>query len=835
VNFSDVATATVSGQFYGHLFGDADTADLASLATGLAPGSASNLLAAAVQPGTAPSLGLANVTGTLPAATLPGTLAGTFSGNGSGLTNLPAQTNTILAGLAGLPNTNAIVYTNSAGTAPSLAAAKYEAQQGIMDAQVQRDVEDAFRNLFNTNCAFIDGLPLYSRVNPGTGLSMMGRPYSITNGNFGVEGLAGLCTNGIVYQLPKGITNYTVVWVAYDDAISIDNYTYTQPAAACMLAWSLTDSNYPAAMSGSYVGIEGRNNNVYFYRENSNTTWSITAPAGGGTVDTFDRADSAGSGYAQVDACQHGTVYALTGDGQGNHWLYVDSAQECFGYGNTVNYASPVICTNALQTLNIGINARWNTNQFDGVYFNTNMGYAGAEGVYLIFGTTNYAAVVAGYKAAALLDGRPRTFIYGTSILDPIWYSFGSYSPYAFANYDACVGYGTRFDKIWQYQQPGMIFQNWAVSGGSLSNQLYGAIPPNGWSQCTVTNLPVPRIAVTVYEASWFNNAVNSGYSGTYTASNIWAYYAPMAPFAKIYALWQTAVWTNEQNGFSFSGYQINTNLATTWDAINTNPLCNFLSGKINTAQFKAQAVMNTNTGPLLYSLDGVHLYGAGKTNIWNAEINYLNQGIWTMTGYGYLPASTMYDGVLGGSFLGNYSGNGSGLTNLPAQTNTILAGLAGLPNTNEIVFTNSAGVTLAGTFSGNGSGLTNYGQFCEFDGTNTATTFETNWTSTPTVRGSVILGNAALGTMSNTIAPVTVEIELGGTPTASPNGSIPLHQLYTNGVAVPYAYIWSAGAGWRCTWGKVKVTLPAPNVMMQWSNSSGANMVNAWWKTTVQ
>jgi len=53
--------------------------------------------------------------------------------------------------------------------------------------------------------------------------------------------------------------------------------------------------------------------------------------------------------------------------------------------------------------------------------------------------------------------------------------------------------------------------------------------------------------------------------------------------------------------------------------------------------------------------------------------------------------------------------------------------------------------------------------------------------------------------------------------------------------VAVPYAYIWNTGAGWRCTWGKVKVTLPAPNVMMQWSNSSGANMVNAWWKTTVQ
>jgi hypothetical protein len=190
---------------------------------------------------------------------------------------------------------------------------------------------------------------------------------------------------------------------------------------------------------------------------------------------------------------------------------------------------------------------------------------------------------------------------------------------------------------------------------------------------------------------------------------------------------------------------------------------------------------------------------------------------------------------ILGSQNGASFIGNGSGLTNLPAQTNTILAGLAGLPNTNEIVFTNSAGVTLAGTFSGNGSGLTNYGQFCEFDGTNTATTFETNWTSTPTVRGSVILGNAALGTMSNTIAPVTVEIELGGTPTASPNGSIPLHQLYTNGVAVPYAYIWSAGAGWRCTWGKVKVTLPAPNVMMQWSNSSGANMVNAWWKTTVQ
>ena len=101
-----------------------------------------------------------------------------------------------LAGAVGLA-TNAAV----------AAATRYVRQQGITDAQTQHDVEDAFRNLYNTNAAFIDGLPLYSRVNPGTGLSMMGRPYSITNGNFGIEGLAGLCTNGIVYQLPKGITN----------------------------------------------------------------------------------------------------------------------------------------------------------------------------------------------------------------------------------------------------------------------------------------------------------------------------------------------------------------------------------------------------------------------------------------------------------------------------------------------------------------------------------------------------------------------------------------------------------------------------------------------------
>jgi len=77
------------------------------------------------------------------------------------------------------------------------------------------------------------------------------------------------------------------------------------------------------------------------------------------------------------------------------------------------------------------------------------------------------------------------------------------------------------------------------------------------------------------------------------------------------------------------------------------------------------------------------------------------------LSGLYYLSGQTGYGAGLP-KYSGTFSGNGSGLTNLPAQTNTILAGLAGLPNTNVIVFTNSAGVTLAGTFSGNAAGLTN-------------------------------------------------------------------------------------------------------------------------------
>ena len=220
-----------------------------------------------------------------------------------------------------------------------------------------------------------------------------------------------------------------------------------------------------------------------------------------------------------------------------------------------------------------------------------------------------------------------------------------------------------------------------------------------------VTNLP-PRVPATVYEASWFNNCVTLGYSGAYTATNIWTYYSPMISNAKVYAWWQTSFWTNEQAGFIYNGYQTDTNLATTWDAICTNPICDFLSGKINTAQYKAQALMNTNTGPLLYSLDGVHFYGAAKTNIWNAEINYLNQSIWTMTSYGYLPASTMYDGTSGGSYLGNYNGtftgNGAGLTNLPVSgvgTNALALPLSGAMAANQ----SNAWVSL--------SGLTNIAQ----------------------------------------------------------------------------------------------------------------------------
>jgi len=549
VNFSAVATATVNGQFYGHLFGDADTADLASLATGLAPGSASNLLAAAVQPGTAPSLGLANVTGTLPAATLPGNV----------VTNIFAL----------VTNNNASAVTIS----------------NTLSANI------IVGNTLELNLPFVGPSILANRfgiVNPSTGNQL-----ADAGGVYGPLGQKIIDNNGRAGAYDAGLL-----------------------------------TNLPAA----------------------------------NLVGTIPAATLPGNVVTNIFNSPNGVNYNL------------GSVLQAISYGN---------------------------NPFSGA-------------------TTNNSVLISGpgmnsYPSVNIVSG-------GNT-----WY---------FTN---CASAGS---------DPGQFaFLEFSSSSGGLSVDHY------------VTN------AWTV--------AMGSG------------------PF--VFSTNNVLIITLA-NGFGNSATNV---LLAGW--------------------------ADTNGG-----VHNINYLGAPGYYTWSGA---LGGGILTNNSYTFITNQIILGSQNGASFIGN----GSGLTNLPAQTNTILAGLAGLPNTNEIVFTNSAGVTLAGTFSGNGSGLTNYGQFCEFDGTNTATTFETNWTSTPTVRGSVILGNAALGTMSNTIAPVTVEIELGGTPTASPNGSIPLHQLYTNGVAVPYAYIWSAGAGWRCTWGKVKVTLPAPNVMMQWSNSSGANMVNAWWKTTVQ
>ena len=638
VNFSDVATATVSGQFYGHLFGDADTADLASLATGLAPGSASNRLAAAVQPGTAPSLGLANVTGTLPAATLPGNVV----------------TNQALA-----------------------LATRFEAAHGITDAQAHRDVELAFAYALTPGSGFVDGIILYPRFNPQNATSMMGNPYFISNGVFVAEtptgfggGLAGLSTNGITFPLPQVLTNWTVVWSAYVDAYSADTILYGQAADSHMLVWGLTESN---STWGSYVGVEGRNGDEMFYREKTNI-WSITVPATTTSADSFQRPSQSTAGI--VDVFQHGSVYALTGDGQGNHFTFLDSSVSYFYLGNPANhlYNSPVTNTLGLNTLNISMAPTWNTNLWDASYPNTNFGYGGAQSVYLIFNTTNYQATVTGYKMAAVLDGRPRIFMFGTSLYDPTWYPSG-------------VGQGIlqnsggslRFMQQYQKAHPERVFQNWSAAGGTVSNQLYG-FEAAGFAQGMVTNLPQPRIPVTVYSDSQNNDARN-GISAAYTVSNFANYYLPMANMgAQVIPIITEMEWTNENGVEPLPGAQSNTNLAVNWDMLNTNPLTSFVAKRINTAQFKGQVVMNTNTGPWAFTLDGVHFFGNQHSNLWTSEINYFESGVWTLPSFGYLATPTIYSfqsQQFNGTFVGvgdpvsDFYGNAAGLTNIPSSAIT--------------------------------------------------------------------------------------------------------------------------------------------------------------------
>jgi len=106
--------------------------------------------------------------------------------------------------------------------------------------------------------------------------------------------------------------------------------------------------------------------------------------------------------------------------------------------------------------------------------------------------------------------------------------------------------------------------------------------------------------------------------------------------------------------------------------------------------------------------MDYITFYLGG--NSYMAAWQFVDSGDFSPLKPGSIGGSGKISAITGTNFValqgGSYTGNGAGLTNLPAQTNAILSGLAGLPSTNTIVYTNSSGVTLAGTFNGlfNGS-----------------------------------------------------------------------------------------------------------------------------------
>jgi len=722
VNFSDVATATVSGQFYGHLFGDADTADLASLATGLAPGSASNRLAAAVQPGTAPSLGLANVTGTLPAATLPGN-----------------------------------VVTN-------VSDAQMAAQELANSGQLGNLVDFAsFCTGEMTNS--YRGRPVYVTGQTG-GQLLTGSGANFTGYGSLMIPVSVAPSNTIVLVWKPGITNLAVnngqtlvfqlVNTNNGDSEYL-NYSVGLPnsGGACQPNFNMSHNSVPSGTLGNANLMEYNN------------------PLGG--------MDFSWHHMRHVTAISHDGAGNVTiwDNGQIGQW-YVNS-QPTLAFANypqsTLNALSVggYIVTNGITTQGSIV-----TNGF----------YGNVESVWLFNGPANTNLV--------------QSTLYASDWVQPFtvkdWWIGDSrcgQSPF-FTNSmaDACEAW--RHDAIYyDFAQGGTRVAQFSI----LTN----------WNNLQKPHGKVQRHRILV--AAGINDIYNTGNTG----AQVWGFltndFLPMLvsdPRYELDVFGEFQTWTNAystqypQSASGIAAIQIYNQCLATNRSIVTHYYDRYA--------FAPQSLLATNTTPR-YSLLGLHLDETNGLTAY-AQVN-LGSFICEQTGMNPFVTTTNDQFYLdwGGRMVG-VGTNGSQIYG-PAGNVESSIGPAG--------------------FSGNAAGLTNYGQFCEFDGTNTATTFETNWTSTPTVRGSVILGNAALGTMSNTIAPVTVEIELGGTPTGSPNGSIPLHQLYTNGVAVPYAYIWNTGSTLRCTWGKVKVTLPAPNVMMQWSNSSGGNMVNAWWKTTVQ
>lgn len=480
------------------------------------------------------------------------------SGNGAGITNIQGSN------IVGFNLTNVPAVLNDPD------ALRFIQTNKVLDVAAQIDFAKFVATFKKANVwtNLVDGVVLNPRFNPTNGFSVRGNAVTYTNQAYTTWGFRMGGTNSIT--LPIASTTSNTIIVVFRGGIG-DQYIAGLVNTNTLSGYWLY-ANLPPSIAEPW--------------ESSGTNLPYGGSTSPGSYDALIQPQWMG-GYNNNEIggrINQRKVWAITSDGAGTRQFYQDGVVGKIGQSSPAfTYTSPVVCPDAMTTLQVGrapYQALTNGNTF---YPSTNCEIAAV----LVLNTTNFAAIGAAYTALRYLEtDEKETFFFGDSRMAPD--NSGT------NNYPQFVQNVRYTENCWH---------NYA-QGGTSANSFAS------YSLNAIALLPRDKVKqVDVYYGFGINDLYGSGTLAAPLIGLITNSVLSMKPYGvNFYFVAPWAVWTGATSPYTYSAATESNRMFVNrffyTSVYGSNAL---VQGVIPTDQLASDNILNTNNA---ISTDGLHFYG---------------------------------------------------------------------------------------------------------------------------------------------------------------------------------------------------------------------------------